>query len=729
MPFSTAGITLADCDSMYSTKEIYNGESFYKNPINNQMISENHIVFKQLNNHCQQLGNKNYIEYMVLKWINNPLLDPIDKKKIQPIINSESTYAKLYGMAYNYYKEKNLIIMEIMEKLPRYHLIFNDNIDILFYSQVKDDPDNSLYFPYDNSLQYHKYIYDIILQFNISKQHEKQVMKCLCNVFVDCLQEYIMYAIYILYTDINEMPQYVQEINKYFEKIELLSDFIKDVELYRVFYKLIQKRKTMLDEIEYYLMQDEYLNYMYSSYAIRGIIDTIINNILSSPNIFNKLLDYYYEVYNTYNYQNDITNAPFHNLNSNPITPIEDPLISILEKIGINNIDLASLTIPDRLFKDDAEYNRYLTRYQNLKAKYAKKVDEWQKYSNNRSALNLSVTTPPKKPVMQLPNGTLLNVVNQVFPYYMKDQQYKTIVKTYNDNKHIINMYKSMIHKGILDLLSESNLSSSSIENYLNASELINKDRDYFIQNVLKSGDTIDPEKCVQNTDLISTDQIDFDDKDYPLAKLQLMFKLVSNVDGKKFTYCFYAPNFYNYIVNMINQRNTIKNPATNKILTKAETDQAIDDLMKIMQVIVPNIERPQFILPPYDENLVISHDEIMHDSFLYYNIIICRNIGNMALTVLNLCTIPGDLDTEHTRTTAATSSTFLTKIYDLFNNGSLLYTYLPPYHILDNDGYHLFIKSNIHFNNYNTIDKWTQHSRKEQIRLFLHYFEEISNI
>ncbi len=719
MPFSTAGVTLADCNSMYANK---------RNPINNLEISETQKAFKNLHHHCQQLQNKDYIQDIVHKWIINPLQDPIDKKKISPRIDSESTYAKLYVMAYNLFKEQNMPIMDIKEKLPDNHLLFNGNIDILFYIQVKDDPDHPLYFPYDHSSQQNKYVYDIILQNNILSNYEKEVTKYLSDIFVECLQQYVFYAIYILFTDIDEMSSYVNDINKYYIKLEHLYNFISDVDFYSSFFKIIKKRKTIHSEIQDFLMKDNFLRDIYNNQEVTAI-NMIIGHIFST-NIFHKLLDYYGEIYDTYNYQSNPLNSPFKNLDHTPLTPIEDPLITILEKIGIKNIDLETLKIPDRLFKNDDEYNKYLNRYKSLKSKYKKKVNEWKEYSTSRSELKLPITTPPKKPVMQLPNNTLLNVVNQLFPYHIKDQEYQTIVKTYNDNKHVISMYQSIMNKGILDLLRETNASPSRISASQNASELIDKDRQYFLENILKSSNATDaePNKCVQNTDLTSTDQLDFDDKEYPLAKLQLMFKLVSTINGKQFIYCFYAPNFYNHILTRINERKKINNPATNKILTNEEVEKAIDDLMKIMKVIVPNIQRPELIHAPYDEMLTIKHTEILHDGFSYYEIYISRIIGDIEFIVFNLCVIPGDLEIENTRTSGATSAVFLSKLYDLFNDGGLLYTYLPPYCFFDDHNNPIFIKENIHFNNYRTLEHWIQHSREEQIRLFLHYLGEISN-
>ena len=67
------------------------------------------------------------------------------------------------------------------------------------------------------------------------------------------------------------------------------------------------------------------------------------------------------------------------------------------------------------------------------------------------------------------------------------------------------------------------------------------------------------------------------------------------------------------------------------------------------------------------------------------------------------------------------TSSTYVKKIYDLFNNGMLMHRYVPPYYV----GRGEYVKLMIHFNRYQTAEDWDK-PRREQIRMFKHYMEEI---
>jgi hypothetical protein len=70
-----------------------------------------------------------------------------------------------------------------------------------------------------------------------------------------------------------------------------------------------------------------------------------------------------------------------------------------------------------------------------------------------------------------------------------------------------------------------------------------------------------------------------------------------------------------------------------------------------------------------------------------------------------------------------------LVKIQNLFDKGLLLYSYVPPYKDEDNN----YIKFSIHFNRYKEVRDWgplqriNEEPSAEKIRLFKHYFQEIS--
>lgn len=79
-----------------------------------------------------------------------------------------------------------------------------------------------------------------------------------------------------------------------------------------------------------------------------------------------------------------------------------------------------------------------------------------------------------------------------------------------------------------------------------------------------------------------------------------------------------------------------------------------------------------------------------------------------------------------------------LYRIYKLFNEGRLLYNYVPPYKIKipDSENEYTYIKPDIHFNRISSIDNWLRKSNRDQtlltknefIERFKHYAQEINN-
>jgi hypothetical protein len=94
-------------------------------------------------------------------------------------------------------------------------------------------------------------------------------------------------------------------------------------------------------------------------------------------------------------------------------------------------------------------------------------------------------------------------------------------------------------------------------------------------------------------------------------------------------------------------------------------------------------------------------------------------------ITVHELCTILADVGTDESHSSDITSNTFIDIIFELFNNGRLLKTYMPPYKDQNNE----FIQPMIHFNRYKTPEQWNKPTREEQLKMFEHYLDEIRHI
>jgi hypothetical protein len=75
-----------------------------------------------------------------------------------------------------------------------------------------------------------------------------------------------------------------------------------------------------------------------------------------------------------------------------------------------------------------------------------------------------------------------------------------------------------------------------------------------------------------------------------------------------------------------------------------------------------------------------------------------------------------------------------LVRIFKLFNDGKLLYNYTPPYYITLNNNYIKYIKLQIHFNRYKSINNWIfednldERTKEGFIEMFKHYAQEINN-
>jgi hypothetical protein len=717
-----------DCDYFYDTKKIVNNKETYLHPLTNEEIISSDKKFKKIDKHCKSLESEKYIEDIITKWIKNPKKNPYTSLKIHVSLLNDSTYAKLYKLAYDHYKKLNFTPLDIKKKLPNNHLFLND-IDILFYNENKD---TSLFS--DSKFFYEEILYIIHQNPDVDYYgYKKLIISYIVEYFIDYIYEYLRYVFYLKSTFFDELSEYVAELDAIYNKFNMTCGIIQKFNMYSDFYKMLKNYKIH-DKLNNKLLQefDEDDIYEY---------DIIINNIINSDNVCSTFSIFFDELYYIYNYKNDPDNSPFINIDNKKFIELEeDPLISILKKIGIENLDPESLELPDRIFSNDEEYEKYQKRYMKIKNTYTGKMDTW------RSTLDVNdkkTPTPPRHPTMKLPNGKILDVATQFLPYHIKDNKYNELVKTYNDNKASLNLYKKLVNVGILDLIKYSEnpkspqdgtvkyykkLITRQIEKVLKKSNklkdappLLEKDKQYFLKNVL-DGNT--EHTCNANIDIFT--QKDF--KESPLFKLQLIFQLHSEYGGKHRIDCFYAPNFYNHIVNKINNKLPITNPVTNAVLSDKESEKAINDIMKIMKILVPNIEVPYFIPPPYDNEYIIKHKRIYYNSELYYKIYTVRKIADVEIKIFDICVIPAEIKEKDTKSNDITSDEFLKKIIELFNNGSLMHSYVPPYYIEDTDGYKLYFKLGLHLNNYYVVQQWIQLSWEEKVKKFIHIYEELRN-
>jgi hypothetical protein len=326
----------------------------------------------------------------------------------------------------------------------------------------------------------------------------------------------------------------------------------------------------------------------------------------------------------------------------------------------------------------------------------------------------------------------------------LKEKQPYESVTHYNEKSRIIQenagtlaLYKELIQMGILDLMKRADMRVRKNTNTINANrQFINKHILYDPKDKVNSHI-----RCNANRDGIT--QEDLDDSEYPLYKLQLMFTLQStNKDGiVTRTDCFYAPAFYNYLVEQITSqygknKTVIKHPMIGTPISIKDTEK----LMDIMYSIDNTIKDPiQFInTPPKDEDLKLEFDNYTSRGYCIISII--RDSTPIKIKLFQLCIIPDDITSreikdlyddkiDQDKYKHQNSKTFIKMMEGLFNNGQLLFTYMAPYHDAasgfyvkhQNDIFHLVEKLR-------TVEGWQELDREDQLYEFHDLYSNIEN-
>ena len=449
----------------------------------------------------------------------------------------------------------------------------------------------------------------------------------------------------------------------------------------------------------------------------------------------------------------DPTSGIVDNYDNKEFTIIEDPLKKIFEKYEdklkqiksprfSNLLDLTTLKqVPNNTFLNDMQNKDFQIQKSKIQKDYTKLKEEYDKsllqYESIRHTTpKVKSPSPPKRPTITLGNGNTY-IYGTANPKYIPDSLVKEFNLELNKAQPFIDKYKKIKDMGYLELIQNETdkLSSTNSKKLIKKHPLLGMNRSKINENILYDN-TENENKCNGPTDILSNEK--FADDNYPLAKLQLMVRL-------KFpnrTECAYAPKLYNLLVASINNREAFIDPATRV----KYTDEHIKQIMDIMKIIDPNIEIPKFLKPINDTKLFISYEETQSGStremgnckLNWYNISISRTFGDKTHKILDLCTIPADIEVSGsfaTESTNLTSNVMLSKILELFNDGKLLHNYVPPYYIIDG-GYIKYIKLKINFNRYKVYNNWFYDqetskplNKQEFIDMFKRYAEDINNL
>jgi hypothetical protein len=659
------------------------------------------------------------IKKYLAKWIESPFVDPFDDKPIvleKTNINfTINAYQDLYHLFCKFikYTNKHYNILDITQMLPKEHLLFDKKLDILAY---RADSYNSK--AYDKfQIYFGQNIENVVYNLKPTPGYEKYgydeltIVYRLTSLYIQVLANYINDVGKMFTTDTMAIyDTFLPSMYENIKHLEFIKDFVETYDTYEILKIMINKHIFKIQQ------KLEKLNANTSAGFINGMRDSV----MKSSNYIENLLNKYQELVKIYDYKNNPDEFPFVNLHNIKFSTIEDPLVKILNQIGIQEIDLKTLDLEPRVFTDDQQYKDYQKQFKALKDEYIAKRKIWSDYEDGKSSGSPPAKPEPRK--LLLPDGTEINILTQYLPVHIPDKKYNELKEYLDKNKDTLDMYRSYINKNLFDILQQGSTPVDS-EDVANLN-LIDKSRDYFVQNVLSDG-TGDINKC-SNTESLN---VEFDD-DTLLSRLQLMLqmKVYNENDEHIRTDCFYAPDLYNHIVNRINNRLPVTNPFTNSIIQEDKLKIVIDDLIQIMKVLDPTIQRPYYVKPPHDTALFIKQVPLHSPSKQeFIQLCVMRKFHSMEVPLHNICVIPNDINPDSTGSTDISSAIFATTVEILFDKGILFHNYLPPYYVREPNSLRLlFIKPAIHFNNYSSISQWSNKTKEQQVEMMKHYLDEL---
>ena len=696
----------------------------------------------------------------VERWFKDPEIHPI---KGTPMSAMSNEYYNIYEKAYTIMKNSGIIATldndyTVMRSLfPKNHLLFGD-IDLVYYTCVKN---------------YYPHLYKRIYQ-------DKENILAICKLLTEKLEDTVDTTtvleteMELLRNRFNSTPIWDKHSRSNMSLIkDLIDDFRSDLAntflekdyMYR--YEYPQRVNAIQEEVGWTVEGYWFIKFLETNKMANG--ETPIKyfiNVLKKPNPPN-WISQALKLYNDYKALIKDIDECFNpasgiveNVEDKKLIPINDPLdeyFEVYEKdlaeirkpIYSKLIDLTTFKPKENLkYLNDAEYavfKKEKDRYDELWEKYK---DVRESYDKNKRG---SSPKPPEKPKITLPWGAVHTIGRQIDPMHIKDDVVVKFREEYAKAQPIIDDYnriKSMSYKELMYHVGDS--PSSSKKRFIESNELLSMTKQEITDNVLYDYSDL-ADKCSENIDILTNEELD--DENYPLSKLQLMVRMkVYTPDKKKYrTECIYAPKLYNYLIKCINSKEPFINP-----VTKAKyTPENIEELMKVMRIINPKIEVPVFIKHRNDTKLKVNY--VTHEvnlrvlgadasfngipSLRFNEMYLSRMIAGVEKVVHVICYIPDDIEATGTFATGSAdlnSYTMLVNIYKLFNEGRLLYNYLPPYNvpIEGTTNRYTYLKPQIHFNRIRSINNWVRKSnydttlltKQEFIDRFKHYAQEINN-
>ena len=694
----------------------------------------------------------------VKKWCSNAQIHPI-KDTYMHIMGND--YLDIYIKAFIIMKKTNMNTKDIFDMFPKNHILFG-NIDLVYYNFVK----NNNTYEYEDT--HEKYFVCKILTENLDNlmidNDDNKItieLELLRNRFSTKKRIHIIDDIDSNYKG---MLNYFNDYNN-----NLIFEFLnRDYINYYKFPESLEK----LVEFNDYISSKFFIKFLENNYIskYRKIIEYLydeqndpytnegmwINKVL-------KLYETYKAIYNDIRDCLDPSSGIIENYLDKKYLYIEDPLENYFEDfekkleelkkpIYSQLIDVSTFTkkrLIEENYLNDADFEVFTAQkelYNNKKKLYEKAL---QKYESNKQG---SSPTPPVKPTITLPSGKVLTIAAKIDPIHIKDNVIKNFNIEYENKKSIIEEYNRIKNIPYIELI--KSIPYNSKKKLMENNEMLRMSREEINNNILYSHEASNlSDRCSEEIDILTNEELN--SENYPLAKLQLMARLkIYTKNAEKYrTECIYAPSLYNYLIKCINNKEPFINPITKTKYTKKN----IEELMKVIKIIDPSLEVPEFIKHRNDTKLKINYKQKIVElnstyfptfpsvggitRLSFYDVYLSRNIGKKEYIIYDICSIPADIEATGDFATGSTdinSNTMLFNIFKLFNSGQLLNNYLPPYQILPINvlaDVYQYIKLGIHFNNYKTEDYWlydyasgNETTKDNFIKLFKSRAEEINN-
>jgi hypothetical protein len=673
------------------------------------------------------------------KWCSNPEIHPIYGTPMYP---NSTEYQKIYQQAYKILKKNKINIADFPDKLPKNHILFGD-MDLLYYMNISKKT-NVFIKIYENNKRelysgelFIKHISSIIDKSTIFEQELALIKSCFNGDYMK--KAFEKYSKMLVTSFFSKQYGGIFSYPNIMRQLEETSMYdASDKETYW-FIQLLENNRLNNGEL--------IIEYIHNEY--RASNNKWMEDVLS---IYNNYKLVYKDIDDCFNPATGIIENP----DNKKYLPINDPLDAYFEEFEnklekIKNpiysklIDLTTFKPKENAFflnnAQYADFKKVKDKYELDRKIYEVKLDLYEKTGKNGSS-----PKPPTKPVVVLPNGKNHTIGRELDPLHIKDEVIKNFKRDYKKALSTIQEYNEIKNMSYLELKKRiaANSPSSSIKQLIRDNELLAMTKEQITNDVLYDYSGL-ADKCSESIDILTNEELD--DENYPLSKLQLMVRMkVYTPDRQRYrTECIYAPKLYNYLIKCINAKEPFINP-----VTKAKyTQDNIEELMKVMRIIDPSLEVPVFIKHMNDTKLKVEYKEISKtyqnldasfgttDTIRYYRMYLSRVISGVEYNVYNICTFPADIEAEGEFATGSAdlnSYTMIVNIYKLFNEGRLLYNYIPPYRIplTGRPREYRYIKPAIHFNRYKLSKDWLNDgstmTKTDFINMFKHYAQEVNN-